>query len=84
MKIEVKFKTPYAGDSAIKSELGSPGCVIHDEYFDTCHECEIALNASEHLKVEMRKCIDKFVQYDEYITVEFDTELGSAVVVPIK
>jgi len=30
-----------------------------------------------------QKAIDKFVRYGEYITVEFDTDKGTATVVPV-
>ena len=33
---------------------------------------------------EMRALTDKFVRYGELITVEFDTETGTATVVPVK
>jgi hypothetical protein len=33
---------------------------------------------------EVREVLDKFIEYDEYITIEFDTETRAARVIPIK
>ena len=33
---------------------------------------------------EAQKVIDKYVEYNEYVRVEFDTSTGTAKVVPVK
>jgi hypothetical protein len=37
----------------------------------------------DDLRGDMRRVAKRFVKYGEYVTVEFDTEAGTATVVPI-
>lgn len=40
---------------------------------------------AEELEAQYRELVDKFVEYDEYLRVEFDTALGGSVrVIPTK
>ena len=37
----------------------------------------------ERRRETVNKALEKWVQYSEYITLEFDTEAGTAIVVPL-
>ena len=67
MKFRVTFKTPSAIADVVKRESST-----HSE-----SEVE-GLNYA----AEMYAATAKFVSYGECITIEFDTETGTAVVVP--
>lgn len=74
MKFRVTFKTPDAVDvESIVNQL-FPQRQDGDED-DLEYE-------SAHDKV--RSCVEKFVKYGEVITVEFDIENGTCIVVPVK
>lgn len=69
MKFRVTFKTPNATD-AIDRELESEYNVDSDERY--------------LLGVAMKELASQFIEYDECITIEFDTETKSATVVPLR
>lgn len=66
IKFEVTFKTPDAVDSAIVWNLGPRPSFDDGE--------------DGVLRDQMRRAAAKFVKYGEYVTVEFDTEAGTATV----
>ena len=91
MKFTINFKTPDAVDYAISEALGelknklrdySNGCNLDecpdctDELLDELQEIEIERDKAE-------KLIEQFVRHEEVISVEFDTDKGTAEVVKI-
>jgi hypothetical protein len=68
MKFTLTFKTPYATD-AIDNQLDA-------EHNDG--------ERREALKASMTHLAHKFVKYDEYVTIEFDTETQTATVLPVR
>lgn len=78
MKIRVTLKEPDSFHDAIK--------------FAVKKEIEPLLSGDKHedkyladeKTEEVKNFLSKWVQYSEYITVEFDTELGTATVCEIK
>lgn len=73
MKFQVKFKTPNATERALE-ELE---CQCNGP--NSCPDCE----TKEWEAIDAKKLVETFVQYDEYVTIEFDTEAKTATVVPI-
>ena len=49
-----------------------------------CEECEELAHAFQDEQKAIHKFAEKFIQYNEYVTIEFDTEAKTAVVVPVK
>lgn len=82
MKIKLTFKTPdVTGD--IKDNFPEH-CEVHEEYDFGCTACiDHKLEAKEEIQ-SIKSQLGKFIQYDEYITVEFDLNAGTATVVPLK
>ena len=66
-KIRVVFKTPDAVDMAVQEAVQENTPV------------DIQDQAAEQIK----KSLEKFVRWGEQITVEFDTEAGTATVIPL-
>lgn len=84
MKFELTFKTPNVTD-AIHYQLPSGNCLMHSDQFN--HDCDDCYNLYFHANDELeasRELAAKFVEYDEYIKVEFDTVTGTATVIPTK
>lgn len=70
MKFRVTFKTPDAVETAIMDELSPRIAESEDEKLDREDKIE-----------ELKEFASQWVKYDEYITVEFDTEAGTCRVV---
>jgi hypothetical protein len=68
MKFTLTFKTPNATDAI-------------DDQLDVDHNDG---ERREALKASMTHLAHKFVQYDEYVRIEFDTETQTATVLPIR
>ena len=41
-------------------------------------------NEMSHNNSPMAKMLDKYLEYNEYVTIEFDTDKGTARVVPVE
>lgn len=77
MKITISFKDPDAVDYAIESAVE----VAVDEMCLPVDES----NAVFEIKTgKAREALSKFVEYGEYLRVEFDTEAGTATVLEPK
>lgn len=76
MKFSVQLKDPdgfYDGvHDAVKAQIDELGKLSDDERESLE---EIRMNS-------INEAIDKWVEYNEYITIEFDTEANTATVVP--
>ena len=79
MKFRVTMKDPdgvYESlrDATSESLKAEPGSLDEDE-----------IDALTEIRQEkLGKFTEKWITYSEYITVEFDTEAGTCVVVPVK
>ena len=67
MKIQVTFKTPDVVDYAIR-------CAVENMEVNDPYE-------REDKSIEISDILSKWVNFDEYITVEFDTEEKTAIVI---
>jgi hypothetical protein len=78
MKIKVTFKDPDTMHDAVVDAYAEEPCpsgVTKDEWSHIRQERAIATQCA---------ISDKWVEYGEYIRVEFDTETGTATVIPNK
>ena len=77
MKIKITFKDPDgvydAITDAVKDQLRNIEGITEDER-ETMEESR---------REGMNELLSKWIEYSEYITIEFDTEAGTAVVCPI-
>lgn len=77
MKFRITFKTPDALDAQTLCEDIALECDRPDVGPE--QECP-------HCEEELKKCktlFNKFVRYDELITVEFDTQAGTATIIGV-
>jgi hypothetical protein len=81
MIVRLTFKTPDVTDAI--PELLHPHCAAHEEYDFGCGECAShKFYAEDEIQIFKMK-LGKFIKYGEYVTIEFDTEKGTATVVPL-
>lgn len=71
MKFRITFKTPDVVEDAIRKAVSS----------NSSSEEE---NDLDDLRFECEDVVEKFVKYNELITVEFDTESSTATVIKAK
>jgi len=83
MKFRVTFKTPYVLDMTLEDHKETH-CLEHARHVPACEECVEAEDRSFNNLDAIQKCAEKFIQYGEYITIEFDTETQTATAVPLK
>ncbi len=90
MKINITFKTPDTVERAISEALGDlklhgARCSLDDQsdcdYCQNDREEELETIQGERNKAE--ELIGKFVQHGEVVTIEFDTDTGTAKVVEV-
>lgn len=79
MKFRVTFKTPDVLDSALSDAWSEAHCEDH-EYRDA--GCSACIDASEESRHQVKELAEKFIEYGEYVTIEFDTETQTSTVVP--
>lgn len=81
MKIRLTFKTPDV-TGAIKDHLVNH-CEVHDDYDQGCTACiDHKFEAEEEIR-SVKERLSKFIQYGEYIAVDFDLNAGTATVIAI-
>jgi len=75
MKFRLTFKTNDVLDQAYEN--------VSKSMYSKCDtdECDCDFFIQES-KAEIEKMADKFIRYGELITIEFDSELGTATVIP--
>jgi hypothetical protein len=73
MKLQVMFKTPDVIDGMMEQAIS--GAV---------RESDLTEEGLNQIKEEINKTISRYVQYNEYITIEFDTSNKTARVVPTR
>lgn len=76
MKLTVSFKTPDAADYAIKDALE------YNEELEAIEDEEERSWKKEELEATLAEDLSKWIQYSEYVRIEFDTEAGTATVLP--
>lgn len=86
MKFRISFKTPDAIDYAINDATGDDSCgdPEHAGGSGMCLDCELTSDQNRELADKMRACAEKFIEYGECLVVEFDTDTGTCVVIPVK
>jgi hypothetical protein len=81
MKFQVKFiangEEISAVDRAILRQLKTIGC--NPPCVGECPACKMAEDSAS----ELLSLGEKFIQFGKQVTIEFDTETGTATVVPI-
>jgi hypothetical protein len=80
MKFNVTFKTNDVLDGVIPklpTDCGDPICQEDPNF--PCKSCKTMSDDND----AMLAVTDKFIEYGEYITIEFDTKKGTAVAVPL-
>lgn len=87
MKFRVTFKTPDAVYDAIHDEANKimkrKREVMEDALGYTLTDPEVEAITQARV-YEMSRCADKFVEFGEYITIEFDPKENTAKVVPVR
>ncbi len=76
MKVRVTFKTPDAVQDSVDREVER---AVDHVYRDGA---ESKQEAADDLRFQAVRAISKWVKYGECVTVEFDTEAGTATVIP--
>lgn len=76
MKLTVSFKTPDAADYAIEDALED------NEELEAIEDAEERSWKKEELEDGLKEALSKWIQYSEYVRIEFDTEAGTATVLP--
>jgi hypothetical protein len=77
MKFSLTFKTPDVLDYALSKYMDThcQSCEEHDQY---CQDCIALEENSLQAIARIKMFAKKFVQYEEYITIDFDTEEETA------
>lgn len=75
MNFRMMMKTPDCLDDAIEDAVGSM-------LFDFEGDEEAQEDKRIELTEEAKDFAEKWVKWGEYVTIEFDTEAGTAVVLP--
>lgn len=79
MKFQVTFKTPDVLDPVLEGHMDTH-CDEHEEHDPDCDACaELEERGCMDMAI-IKSCANKFIQYGEYVTIEFDTDSGTATV----
>lgn len=82
MKFQLTFKTPAVLDYMLENYQDTH-CSEHEEHNEWCGSC-LGLEDKACKALEaIQNCTNQFVKYGELITVEFDTDAGTATVVKV-
>jgi hypothetical protein len=77
-KFQVTFKSPDGVSDSIQTAAlglaGSRGMMSHSDYFDVV----------EDYAQELRDASSKWIRCEEYVTIEFDSDAGTATVLESK
>lgn len=88
MKFTATFKSPDALQHAITAETSDDSCGASECGAEgspgMCVDCSFHADTNRERADEMYALGQKFIQHGEYITVEFDTDAGTCVVLPAK
>lgn len=75
MKINVTFKTPGIVDDAVADAVAENLPVFEFE--------EDKFEMTNNVENEVRNFLEKYIEYGEYVTIEFDTEMKTVQVLPV-
>lgn len=78
MKLIATFKTPDALEQTLDTIPQNSSCYHEDTL---CEECQIK---EDELKEEVKQFLEKYIEWGEYIRIEFDTEAKTARVLEIE
>lgn len=82
MKFRLTFKTPDVLNDAIKEAYRSTFPRCKDPECDSTGSCDVCIG-NDFAEDAMRSTAFTFIRYGECIIIEFDTETGTAIVVPM-
>lgn len=80
MNIRITFKTPDVLD--ILDNYVVKHCGDHDDYQQYCADCFNYKREANNKIKDFKNKLRKFILYDEYVSIDFDVETGTATVVP--
>ncbi len=81
MIIRMTFKTPDVLD--VVNEYVVMHCGEHDNYRASCWDCRETKANAKHEAQIIKEQLGKFIQYEEYVRIEFDIEKGTATVLSL-
>lgn len=86
MKFRINFKDPDGVHDSIseiiKDSLATLRAKVPEEFVLEDEGFEEVYGDAK--RKELEPTLDKWLRYNEYITIEFDTETGTATVIPAK
>lgn len=87
MKFRLTFKTPDVLDQVLSKYMDTPNehfpC-SHEDFDGNCDRCnEVEEECLTNIDT-IQKAAEKFIRYGECITIEFDSEMGTATIIPVK
>jgi hypothetical protein len=82
MKFILGFKTPDVTD--VIKEGFADHCDEHEQHERQCSVCLEQKQEAKYQVESIKQQIGKFVEHDEYVSIEFDTGTGTATVLPVK
>lgn len=83
MKFQLSFKTPHAVELQAISKHIDTHCENHEDHDLNCDLCLDLEDISCHNISDIMATTAKFVRHGEQVTIEFDTETQTAVVVKL-
>jgi hypothetical protein len=83
MIFSLAFKTPGALDDLLY-RYQDTHCEQHEEHNQDCNACGALEEEACHSIQEIKECAAKFVEFGEYVYIQFDTTQGTASVIQIK
>lgn len=79
MKLQITFKTPDVVEDAIKdATFAESECDC-----GLCPDCSRVQHERKSLTHSLEALAERYFRWNEYVTIELDTETGTATVVPI-
>jgi hypothetical protein len=76
MKFSLTFKSPD-----LFTNLPNFSCENHEEHNEDCDAC---IEIYEEKTAELKQFLKTYIKYEEYLSVEFDTEAKTATVLKQK
>jgi hypothetical protein len=84
MKFVIAFKTPDVLDYCLKNYNSQP-CEAHwESKSKDCMACVLLQEQAAETIATVKDCAERYIQYGECITIEFDTDTQTATVIPVR
>ena len=81
MKFRITFKDPDGVSNSIQEESLN---LAQNSLTENLRTNEKLLEPLvEHFKEELESKIEKWIEYNEYLTIEFDTDANTCTVIPV-